>query len=141
MVLVPNKETEKPTYMGGETKLLTLARFEEELDESQLVYVLIGKEVTAKVTIPTAATLVVVEFIEVFPDELLDGLPPLHDIQHRIDLGPGAVLPNRPHYRMNHDENEELRRQVEKLLAKRHVCESLSPCIILALLTPKKDGS
>ncbi|PKI58866.1 hypothetical protein CRG98_020765, partial [Punica granatum] len=44
IVLEPSRETVKPTYMGGETKLLSLARFEEELDESQLVYVLIGKE-------------------------------------------------------------------------------------------------
>ncbi|XP_031375376.1 uncharacterized protein LOC116189794 [Punica granatum] len=141
IVLVPSRETEKPPCMSGETKLLSLARFEEEVDESQLVYVLIGKEVVAEVSIPTAAALVVVEFVDIFLNELPDGLPPLRDIQHRIVLELGAALPNRPHYRMSLGEHEELRRQVEELLAKGHIRESLSPCAVPALLTPKKDGS
>ncbi|GJZ75300.1 hypothetical protein Tco_0639765 [Tanacetum coccineum] len=40
--------------------------------------------------IPKAMIPLLEEFSDVFPDELPDGLPHLHDIQHHIDLEPGS---------------------------------------------------
>jgi hypothetical protein len=69
------------------------------------------------------------------------GLPPIRGIEHQIDLIPGASLPNRAPYRTNPEETKEIQHQVQELLDKGYVRESLSPCTVLVLLVPKKDGS
>jgi len=65
----------------------------------------------------------------------------MRDIKHVIDLVLGSTLPNLPHYHMNPAEHVELQRQVEELLKRGSVRNSISPCAILALLAPKKDGT
>jgi hypothetical protein len=50
-------------------------------------------------------------------------------------------LPNHAPYRTNPEETKQIQCQVQELLDKVYVCESLSPCAILVILVPKKDGS
>ncbi|KAD3338296.1 hypothetical protein E3N88_33817 [Mikania micrantha] len=72
--------------------------------------------------------------------EIPAGLPPLRLIQHKIDLIPGSTLPNKPTYRTNPKETQEIHKQVEGLLTKGLIRESLSPCAVPTLLVPKKNG-
>ncbi|XP_075675007.1 uncharacterized protein LOC142644240 [Castanea sativa] len=81
------------------------------------------------------------EYEDVFPNDVPSGLPPIRGIEHQIDFVPGATIPNRPAYRSNPEETKELQRQVEELLTKGHVRESMSPCAVPVLLVPKKDGT
>ena len=56
-----------------------------------------------------------------------------------MDLIPRASLPNKAPYRLTPTKNEELNRQVHKLLQKGLIRESLSPCVVPIVLAPKKN--
>lgn len=56
------------------------------------------------------------EFQDVFPEDLPAQLPPPRDVDHHIDLVPGATPPSRPVRRMTQPEREELVQQLQYLL-------------------------
>ena len=57
-------------------------------------------------------------------------LPPLRGIEHPIDFIFGAQILNRPAYRSNPEDLKELQRQVDKLISKGLIRESMSPYVI-----------
>ncbi|XP_074284012.1 uncharacterized protein LOC141608569 [Silene latifolia] len=117
---------------------------EAAIESGEQIYLLIAKEGNnsyseAEEGSPVAELLR--EFQDVFPDDLPPGLPPIRGIEHQIDLIPGAPLPNKAAYRCNPEETKELQRQIDELVKRGFVRESLSPCAVPVLLVPKKDGT
>ncbi|RDY08473.1 hypothetical protein CR513_07283, partial [Mucuna pruriens] len=74
-------------------------------------------------------------------NKVLHGLPPLRGIEHQINLVPSFSIPNRPAHRTNPEETKEIQKQVNEMLQKGFVKESLSPCFMLVILVQKKDGT
>ncbi|GKF53198.1 putative reverse transcriptase domain-containing protein [Tanacetum coccineum] len=83
---------------------------------------------------------VVRDFPEVFPDDL-SGLPPIREIEFRIELIPGETPVAKSPYRLTHSELEELSRQLKELQNKGFIRPSLSPWGAPVLFVKKKDGS
>jgi hypothetical protein len=92
-------------------------------------------------TLPPSVTNLLQEYSDVFSTEIPPGLPSIRGIEHQIDLIPRAALPNRAAYRANPKETKEIQRQVQDLLDRRYVRESLSSYVVPVILVPKKDGS
>jgi hypothetical protein len=80
------------------------------------------------------------EFADIIVDEIPHSFPPMRSVSHHIDLIPGASLPNKAVYRMTPQENEEVKRQVQDLLDKGLVRESLISCVVPIVISLKKNG-
>lgn len=66
--------------------------------------------------IPLELQLIVDEFQINSGNESENSLPLSRAIDHRIDLVPGASMPNLPHYKLSRKEVDILQAQMEKLL-------------------------
>ncbi|XP_047326853.1 uncharacterized protein LOC124930564 [Impatiens glandulifera] len=135
------KDIVKPSKEEG-NNLLAKSQFEDVMNESlgAFALVVLGENKEDNI-IPLQVRPFLQEFVDVVPEEIPTGLPPMRNIQHCVDLIPGASIPNKAAHRMNPKKYEELQRQVEDLLARGLIQESKSPCAVSALLVPKKDGS
>ncbi|GKA57375.1 putative reverse transcriptase domain-containing protein [Tanacetum coccineum] len=80
------------------------------------------------------------DFPEVFPNDLT-GLPPVREIEFRIDLIPGALLVVKSPYQLAPSEMQELSNQLKELQEKGFIRPSHSPWGAPVLFVKKKDGA
>ena len=97
-----------------------------------------GKEEVEEVPIEVVDMLG--EFSDIVLDNVLDRLPLMRNIGHLMDFVLGASFPNKATHKMTLVESEELNKKVHELLEKGLIQESLSPCVVQAILAPKKNG-
>jgi hypothetical protein len=82
------------------------------------------------------------EFVDVFPDEVLELPPERPGMNHTIPLiDPHSKPPSRPLYRLSRAELAEAERQVKLLLEKGYIEPSISPYGAPILFVQKKEGS
>jgi hypothetical protein len=81
------------------------------------------------------------DFADVFPPELPHQLPPRRDVDHRIELTQSSPPNPRAIYRMSATELEELKKQLDELLAAGFIQPSKSPFGAPVLFVKKKDGT
>ena len=150
--LLPLRSGPQPKVPKGDRRtFFTITHSKREMGvaikESRVVHALIVKQVLPLgedqklVEHPPKVKEILDEFHELMPRKLPDRFPLMRDIQHHLDLVPGASLPNLPYYRMSSKESEILKEKVKKLLLKGYIQKNMSPCAVPVLLTPKKDGS
>ena len=84
---------------------------------------------------------IIQQYLDVFPDSLPQELPPQREIDHRIELEPGAGPTSRATYRMSYTELDELRKQLKELEEAGHIRPSKSPFGAPVIFVKKKDGT
>lgn len=143
--LVPIKEEE--TTKTSETKVLLMGgkQFLKQIEDDEVNYVVVRRPRTVLLhteifDLPTKIQKILQEFSDIVVDDLPDKLPPKRSISHHIDFILGASLPNKAAYQMSPKDNDEIRKQVQELLDKGLIRESLSPCAVLIVFAPKKGG-
>jgi hypothetical protein len=101
-VVTPTRAKKQPILLTKATEFL------EEVKGAREILALVPGEISSPTiqAIPKLVRLMLEEFRDITSEEVPAFLPPMRDIQHFIDLIPGASLPNLPHYRMSPKENE-----------------------------------
>ncbi|XP_059436104.1 uncharacterized protein LOC132169032 [Corylus avellana] len=120
----PLQEVENSTHSKGKPVLLsTGSKYIEEVKEAQDIIALVTEGTPGSISqeVPEIMRLMLEEFQDIMSKEMPEGLPPMRDILHYIDLVPGASLSNLPHYRMSLKENAILQEHVEGLIRKGHL--------------------
>eukprot|EP00253_Pinus_taeda_P012624 PITA_12624 len=143
--LVPIKEENTAEASGVKALLLGGKEFIKQIEDSEVSFAVIRRPKTVVLhtqvsDLPEDVQRLLQDFGDIVVDDLPDELPPRRGISHCLDFIPGASLPNKAAYCMSPKDHEEIRKQVQELLDKGLIRESMSPCAVPTVLAPKKGG-
>ena len=127
----------EPVYLAVVRTNEVAEQGEDPTNEDQIVTV---NEDQTKTEYPMQVQEILNEFSDVFPKDLPAGLPPQRQLDHKIELVPGAEPPHRAPYRMSPQGLDELKKQLKDLTEKGYIQPSVSPFGAPVLFVPKKDG-
>uniref|UniRef100_A0A0G4HCE2 Reverse transcriptase domain-containing protein n=1 Tax=Chromera velia CCMP2878 TaxID=1169474 RepID=A0A0G4HCE2_9ALVE len=133
VVAAIREETEKEVLEGETAEEKAEREKDETLHRGWL-------KVMSDPSLHLVARQVVGEYRDVFCDEI-PKLPPRRSVKFAINLEPGHPPPARPPYRLSFGELDEMRRQLDDLLAKGFIRPSVSPFAAPAFFMAKKDRS
>ncbi|KAI5328758.1 hypothetical protein L3X38_028155 [Prunus dulcis] len=126
------------------TKLLSAMQFSKSWKKGEPTFLatmkmnIVEKEVQP---VPKAVEAILKEFADVMPKELPKTLPPRREVDHAIELEPGAKPPAKAPYRMAPPELEELRKQLKQLLDAGYIQPSKAPYGAPVLFQKKREGT
>ncbi|KAJ4728107.1 Retrotransposon protein, putative, Ty3-gypsy subclass [Melia azedarach] len=126
------------------TKVLSALQVSKGVKRGEETYLTMVKEdgiSPSSHNIPKEVQSILQQFSDVMPPELPKKLPPRREVDHAIELEPGAKPPAIGAYRMAPPELEELRRQLRELLDAGFVRPSKAPFGAPVLFQRKHDGS
>ena len=141
-------ETGKPCVVPvkreiNEQNMLSALQLSKGAKKNEPTYLTTLKldEEAKKVQAPKIVHKVLEEFKDIMPVELPKKLPPRREVDHTIELEPGAKPRAFAPYRMALPELEELKRQLKELLDAGYIHPSKSPYGAPVLLQKRHNGS
>ncbi|XP_047335399.1 uncharacterized protein LOC124938921 [Impatiens glandulifera] len=142
---------ENPSFIPGryeaakekKATLLSTMQLKKGLRRGEHTYVATLVEMKPDVysDVPSRVAYLMGRFEDIMPPKLPKVLPPKRNIDHRIELEPGAVIPAKAPYRMGPSELVELRKQLTELLEGGLIRPSKTPYGSPILFQKKTDGS
>ena len=90
--------------------------------------------------VPKCVEDVLKRYLNVMPKDLPNELPPRREVDHKIEVKPGIKPPSKAPYHLSQKELEELKSQLDELLAEGYIRQSKSPYGAPVLFVDKKDG-
>ena len=135
------KLTRGPLVAGGKLNMVSL----NQMVEDQFVVIAREEQLgdhkeRVGTSVPRHIQEVLAKYGDVLTNELPMELPPRREVDHKIEVLPGAEPPSKAPYRLNQKELMELKKQLNDLLERGYVRPSKSLYGALVLFVNKKDG-